>query len=131
MGVGGQGLESAFNSLADKEAKGGSYRTTIGRGKNKHKVTLQRGGPDGWSTKFYKYAAKYNPLKITGIIGDVVQGVNAAKELYKANKNLQEVESSINWKQQPFRIDTSISREDNERFNSQFIRPRRSLGGNY
>lgn len=75
--------------------------------------------------------AKYNPLKITGIVGDVVQGINAAKELYKANKNLQEVESSINWKQQPFRIDTSVSREDNKRFNSQFIRPRRSLGGNY
>ena len=75
--------------------------------------------------------AKYNPLKITGIVGDVVQGVNAAKELYKANKNLQEVESSINWKQQPFRIDTGASREYNEKFNSQFNRPRRSLGGNY
>lgn len=88
-----------------------------------HNTTINR--------ELSKGFAKYNPLKITGIVGDVVQGVNAAKELYKANKNLQEVESSINWKQQPFRIDTSISREDNERFNSQFIRPRRSLGGNY
>ena len=75
--------------------------------------------------------AKYNPLKITGIVGDVVQGVNAVKELYNANKNLQQVESSINRKQQPFRIDTGASREYNEKFNSQFNRPRRSLGGNY
>ena len=91
--------------------------------KKVHNTTINR--------ELSKGFAKYNPLKITGIVGDVVQGVNAAKELYKANKNLQEVESSINWKQQPFRIDTSISREDNERFNSQFNRPRRSLGGNY
>lgn len=68
---------------------------------------------------------------MAGILGDVVQGVNAVKKLYNANKNLQQVESSINWKQQPFRIDTGVSRKDNERFNSQFIRPRRSLGGNY
>lgn len=75
--------------------------------------------------------AKYNPLRMVGILGDVVQGVNAAKELYKANKNLKQVKQSINWKQQPFKIDTGVSREDNEKFNSQFNRPRRSLGGNY
>ena len=91
--------------------------------KKVHNTTINR--------ELSKGFAKYNPLKITGIVGDVVQGVNAAKELYKANKNLQQVESSINWKQQPFRIDTGASREYNEKFNSQFNRPRRSLGGNY
>ena len=55
---------------------------------------------------------KYNPLRMVGILGDVIQGVNAAKELYDANKNLQQVKQSINWKQQPFSIDTGMSIED-------------------
>lgn len=131
MAIGGQSLETYLNNLADEEAKGGHKTVTIGRGRNKHKVILQRGGPDGLQTKAYRYFAKYNPLKMAGILGDVMQGINAAKELYKANKNLKQVEQSINYKHQPFIIDTGASREDNEKFNSQFIRPRHSLGGNY
>lgn len=55
---------------------------------------------------------KYNPLRMVGILGDVIQGVNAIKEAYEANKNLKQVEQSINWRHQPFQIDTVASRED-------------------
>uniref|UniRef100_A0AAU8MHH0 Coat protein n=1 Tax=Geladintestivirus 5 TaxID=3233137 RepID=A0AAU8MHH0_9CAUD len=81
--------------------------------------------------EFSKAFAKYNPLKIAGIIGDVIQGYDAAKELFNSHKNLQQVKQSINWGQQPFRIDTGTTKEDNDRFNSQFIKPRRYLVGNY
>ena len=60
---------------------------------------------------------KYNPLRMVCILGDVVQGVNAAKELYNANKNLQQVKQSIKWKQQPFSIDTGMSIEDRKKLN--------------
>uniref|UniRef100_A0AAU8MKK3 Capsid protein n=1 Tax=Geladintestivirus 6 TaxID=3233138 RepID=A0AAU8MKK3_9CAUD len=81
--------------------------------------------------KLSKAFVKYNPLKMVSVVGDIIQGKDAAIELFNANKNLQQTKESIDWRQQPFRIDTETTQEDNDRFNSQFIKPRRYLGGNY
>lgn len=107
-----------FDSSPSKTtSKKSRYRRNI------HNTTINR--------ELSKGFAKYNPLKMIGILGDAVQGIKAIKEVYNANKNLKQVEQSINWRQQPFKIDTATNKKDSEKFNTQFNKSRHFLSGNY
>ena len=120
MSLGGNLMEPGFNNIAKEYAKPGTTTITVGRRpKTKHK-TIIKTGPDSFNYKFAKYANKYNPLKMIGFVGDIYQGVRAAKELYDANANLVNTEKSIDWKIQPYSIDTSLGMKVNERKNAKY-----------
>ena len=123
-------FENYINKTADMMNRPNGIKRTRGKGVMRHTIKAQI-KPGSLEDKLYRGLGKYNPLKIIGVVGDVVQGLNAAKELYNAHKNIKQVKQSINYKQQPFRIDTGASRENNESFNSKVTRPRHFLGGNY